>query len=324
MRRREFITLLGGAAALVSPLAARAQQPVIGFLNAGSSGAYAEFVRAFHVGLGEAGFVEGRNVTVEYRWAEGQYDRLPGFAAELVRAKASVIASAPNPATFAAKGATSTIPIVFMSGPDPVRAGLVPSLSRPGGNVTGITSITSEIAPKRLELMRELVPGSGTFAFLTNFSNERAKPDVADMQAAADKLGQKLVAAGPTNIAEIEAAFERFANSGIGAVIVSADPFFNSVRPQLAAIAARHTMPAMFAERAYVRDGGLLSYGASLADAYRQVGVYTGRVLKGEKPADLPVQRPVKFELVVNLKTAKAQKLTVPESFLLRADEVIE
>ena len=323
MKRRGFIALLG-AAAVTWPLDARAQQPVIGFLNAGSSGAYAEFMRAFHVGLAEAGFVEGRNVTVEYRWADGKYDRLPGFAADLLRAKASVIASAPNPATFAAKGVTSTIPIVFMSGPDPVRTGLVPSLSRPGGNVTGVTSITSEIAPKRLELMRELVSGTGTFAFLTNYSNERAKPDVADMQAAADKLGQKLVAAGPTNIAETEAAFGRFVKEGVGAVIVSADPFFNSVRPQLAAIAARHAIPAMFAEGAYVRDGGLLSYGASLADAYRQVGVYVGRILKGEKPAELPVQRPVKFELVVNLKTAKALKLVIPESFLLRADEVIE
>ena len=289
---------------------------MIGFLNAGSSGAYAEFVRAFHVGLGEAGFVEGRNVTVEYRWAEGKYDRLPGFAADLVRARAAVIASAPNPATLVAKEATSTIPIVFISGPDPVRAGLVSSLSRPGGNLTGVTTITSEIAPKRLELMRELVPQAGTFAFLTNFGNERAKPDVAEMQAAAGKLGQKLVAAGPTNIAEIEAAFGRLAKEGVGAVIVSADPFFNSVRPQFAAIAARHGIPAMFAEGAYVRDGGLLSYGASLTDTYRQVGVYVGRILKGEKPAELPVQRPVKFELVVNLKTAKALRLTIPESFL--------
>ena len=198
------------------------------------------------------------------------------------------------------------------------------SLSRPGGNVTGVTTITSEIAPKRLELLRELVPQAGAFAFLTNFSNARAKQDVAEMQAVADKLGQKLVAAGPTTIAEIEAAFGRFAKGSVGAVIVSPDPFFNSIRPQLAAIAARHGIPAMFAEGAYVRDGGLLSYGASLADAYRQVGVYTGRVLKGEKPADLPVQRPVKFELVVNLKAAKAQGLTIPESFLLRADEVIE
>jgi putative ABC transport system substrate-binding protein len=323
MKRRDFITLLGAAAA-AWPLPARAQQPVIGFLNAGSSNAYAQFIRAFHVGLGEAGFVEGRNVTVEYRWAEGKYDRLPGFAADLLRAGVAVIASAPNPATNAAKAATSTIPIVFMSGPDPVRAGLVPSLSRPGGNVTGVTSITSEIAPKRLELMRELVPGTGMFAFLTNYSNERAKPDISEMQAAADKLGQKLRAAGATTIAEIEAAFERLATDGIDAVIVSADPFFNSIRTQLAAIAALHGIPAMFAERAYVSDGGLLSYGASLADAYRQVGVYTGRILKGEKPADLPVQRPVKFELVVNLKTAKARGLTIPETFLLRADEVIE
>jgi putative tryptophan/tyrosine transport system substrate-binding protein len=322
VKRREFITLLGGATAW--PLAARAQQPVIGLLNASSPGPYAEFTQAFRGGLGEAGFVEGRNVAVEYRWAEGQYDRLAALAMELVRARVAVIVAVPAPAAFAAKAAKSTVPIVFLSGPDPVRNGLVPSLNRPGGNATGVTTITSELAPKRLEEMRELVPHAGVFAFVTNSSNPRTQPDIAEMQAAAGKLGQKIVPLALSTLSEIKAAFSDLARLGVGAVIVGGDPLFNSMRPEFAALAARHAIPMMFAEREYVRDGGLLSYGSNLADSNRQLGVYTGRILKGEKPADLPVMQPSKFELVVNLKAAKALGLMIPESFLLRADEVIE
>jgi len=323
MRRRDVITLIGGVAT-AWPLASRAQQSVIGFLNASSRGPYTEFLRAFHVGLAESGFVENRNVALEYRWANGKLDQLPALAAELVRARVSVIAAMPAVAALAATTATKTLPIVFMSGPDPVKNGLVPNLNRPGGNATGVTTITSELAPKRLELIRELRPQAAAFAFLTSATNPRAGSDIAEMQASAGKLGQSLVTITASTLREAEVAFAGLAQQRVGAVVMGADPFFNGVRPALAALAVRHGMPTMFAERAYVNDGGLLSYGASLADAFRQVGVYTGRVLKGEKPAELPVMRPTKFELTVNLKTAKALGLTIPEAFLLRADEVIE
>jgi putative ABC transport system substrate-binding protein len=324
MKRRQFIGLLGGAAAWPLPLSAQQALPVLGFLNAASRGPYTDFMQAFHRGLGEAGFVEGRSVTVEYRWAEGRFERLPTLARELVQAGVAAIAAVPASAALAAKAATATIPIVFMSGPDPVRNGLVQSLNRPGGNATGVSTITSELAPKRLQVMRDLVPEATGFAFLVNPRNPRAKPDVAAMQSAAGTLGQRLVTLELSTLREIELAFGGLAEREIGALIVGPDPFFNSVRPELGAIAARHRIPAMFPEREYVKDGGLLSYGASLADAFRQVGVYAGRVLNGEKPVDLPVLRPVRFELVFNLKAAKAIGFDVPPTLLARADEVIE
>jgi putative ABC transport system substrate-binding protein len=323
MRRRAFITLVGGAAA-AWPLASRAQQPLIGFLNTASAAPYGEFMRSFHAGLGEINFVEGRNVAIAYRWADGDTQRLPGLAAELVRAGVSVIVAIPASSALAAKAATTAIPIVFMSGPDPTRNGLVASLNRPGGNVTGVTTITSELAPKRLEVMRELRPNASAFAFLANPANPRSAPDIAEMRAAAALIGLRLVPLTFSTLPEIDAAFAGLAQQQVGAVIIGPDPFFNSVRPELASLATRHGMPAMFPEREYVKDGGLLSYGASLSDAFRQVGAYTGRVLKGENPAELPVQQPTKFELIVNSRTAKTLGITIPETFLVRADEVIE
>jgi ABC-type uncharacterized transport system substrate-binding protein len=323
--RREFITLLGGAAAW--PLAARAQQravPVIGFLNGGSPEGYAPFVAAFRQGLKEADYVEGQNVTIEYRWAEGQYDRLPSLAADLVQQKVTVIAASSTPAALAAKAATSTVPIVFMAGGDPIKLGLVASLSRPGGNVTGSTNFSVEVGPKRLELARELFPGATTVALLVNPANPVAATVSKDLQAVADTLGVRLHVLHASTEADFEGAFATAAKLRVALVIGSADPWFNSHAAQLGALALRHSVPAIYQRREFAAAGGLMSYGGYTPGSYRLAGVYTGRILKGEKPADLPVVQSTKVELILNLKTAKALGITVPLPLSGRADEVIE
>jgi putative tryptophan/tyrosine transport system substrate-binding protein len=325
MRRREFVALLGGAAAW--PLAARAQQPalpVIGFLDSSSADDYAPFLAAFRVGLNEAGFVEGRNISIEYRWADGRYDRLPALAAELVRVPVTVLVATGITAAVAVKAATTTIPIVFNTGGDPVTFGLVASLNGPGANVTGVASLGKVLVAKRFELLRELVPKADAIAFLVNPNNAVAELDTSDARAAAAALGQKLIVLKAGSEGDIDPAFTAIAEQRAGGLLQQLDPFLQSRRDQLVALAARYRLPAIYERRDFAAAGGLMSYGTSLSDALRLVGNYAGRLLKGEKPANLPVQQPVKFELVVNLKTAKALSLEVPPTVLARADEVID
>jgi putative tryptophan/tyrosine transport system substrate-binding protein len=328
VNRREFITVLGGAA-VAWPLAARAQQlamPVIGFLAPGSRDAYPLYLAAFRKGLNELGFVEGQNVAIEYRWAEGQYDRLPALAADLVRRRVAVIAVPGSPpGALAAKAATSTTPIVFSVGEDPVKLGLVSSLGRPEGNATGINFFTGELGAKRLALLHELVPGAARLAVLVNPSDPlRTEAVLSEVQAAAGALGLQIQVFNASTSREIDAVFSMLARERVDAVFVGPDPFFNTRRVQLSNLAARYLMPATYAVREYAEAGGLMSYGTSLADMFRQVGAYTARILKGTKPSDLPVVQSTKFEFVINLQTARLLGLDVPPTLLARADEVIE
>jgi putative tryptophan/tyrosine transport system substrate-binding protein len=327
MRRREFITLLGGAAA-AWPLAARAQQPampVIGFLGSESPEPFAGRLRAFRQGLSEAGYVEGRNVLIEYRWAGGQNDRLPAMAADLVRGQVAVIAAAGGtPSALAAKAATPTIPIVFVIATNPVEVGLVASLSRPDRNLTGVTNLGSEVEPKLLELLHELVPTTTIIARLVHPTSFQAGTQPRDLQAAARTLGLQLPVLNADSEGEFDAVFATLVQLRAGALLISQDVFFNSRSEQLAALTVRHAVPAIAQPREFAAAGGLMSYGASVTEPYRQVGVYVGRILKGEKIGDLPVQQATKVELTINLKTAKALGLTVPLALLTRADEVIE
>jgi putative ABC transport system substrate-binding protein len=328
MGRREFVALLGGAAA-AWPLAARGQQatmPVIGFLGAGALDNYVLYLAAFRKGLGEIGFVEGQNVAIEYRWAEGQYERMAQLAADLVRRRVAVIAVPGSPpGARAAKAATSTIPIVFSVGDDPVRSGLVASISRPGGNATGINFLTGEVVAKRLALLHELLPGAARVAaFINPADASRAEVLREEIEVAARTVGMQLQILNPSTNREIDAAFSTLVRERADALFIGPDAFYNSRRVQLANMAARHVLPTAFAVREYVDAGGLMSYGTSLADMYREVGAYCGRILKGAKPSDLPVLQSTKFELVINAQTARMLGITVPPSLLARADEVIE
>jgi putative ABC transport system substrate-binding protein len=328
MKRREFMTLLGSASA-AWPLAARAQQPalsVVGFVNGGSADANAGNVAIFRKGLNEIGYVEGQNVTVEYHWLEGQFDRLPALMADLVRRRLAVIATPGSNATsLAAKAATATIPIVFGVGDDPVKLGLVASLARPGGNVTGFNFFTAEVVAKRLGLLHELVPKAVRVAVLLNPANpSSAEPTLQQVQEAAPILGLQIQAFNAATIGEIDAAFAALARERPDALFLAADAFFGSRRGQFATLTAVNKIPAAYPNRAYVAAGGLMSYAAEIVETYRQVGAYTGRILKGAKPADLPVMQSTKFELVINLQTARALGIEVPSGLLASADEVIE
>src|SRR5215472_5937213 len=327
MKRREFIKLLGGAAATWSP-AARAEQsvmPVVGYLNAASPGPLRQQTAAFLAGLKETGYVAGQNVAIEYRWAEGQYDRLPALVGDLVRKQVSVIVSGGGAsAALAAKAATTTIPIVFSAGGDPVGLGLVAGLNRPRGNITGVYHLSSGLEAKRLGLLHEMVPKATSVAVLNNPNFADAENQLRDVQEAAGRLGLQLVIVRANTESDFDAAFSTLVRQRAGALLVCASPFFNGRREQLVVLAARHAVPAIFEWRDFAAAGGLMSYGTSLADAYRQVGVYAGRILKGAKPADLPIVQSTKFELVINLSTAKALGIEVPPTLSARADEIIE
>ena len=324
--RREFITVLGGAAAW--PLAARAQQPAmpaVGFLHSAAPDKYARFVAAFQQGLMETGYIDGQNVAVEYGWAGGQYDRLPALAADMIAHRVSVIAATGgDPAAAAAKAATTTVPIVFMVGTDPVQVGLVSNLSRPTGNVTGVTFFTGPLGAKRLQMLRELVPGASAAGMLVNPSNPNSNPDIVEVQTAARALQWNVHILNASTEQEIGSTFATLSRERIEALIIGTDPFFFSLRDQIVALAARHAVPTIYNLREYTDAGGLISYGASLADNYRQTGIYVGKILKGARPGDLPVVQPTTFGLVINLKTAKALGLDPPVSLLARTDEVIE
>jgi putative ABC transport system substrate-binding protein len=326
MRRREFITLLSGAAASL-PFAARAQQamPVIGFLHGASPSYLGQFVDALRKGLNEAGYVEGQNLAIEYRWAEGHYDRLAALTADLVdRQVAVILAMGGTDPARAAKAATSTIPIVFVSAADPVRTGLVASLNRPGGNVTGVSLIAAALDEKKMGLLHELAPKAAVIAGLINPNYPGAKTQASEVQETANHLGVKAVILTAATDDEIDAAFASAVQQGAGAMLVSSDPFFNSRSGRFVEQAARHSLPVIYPQSEYVRGGGLISYGPDFSDGYRNGGVYVGKILKGAKPAELPVMQPTKFELVINLRTAKTLGLIVPSTLLATADEVIE
>jgi ABC-type uncharacterized transport system substrate-binding protein len=326
IRRRQFIALLGGAAAW--PMAAHAQQatmPGVGFLATTSPAPFAHLVAGFRRGLQEADFVEGRNVTIEYRWAEGRYDQVPALAADLVQRQVAVIVTTGGEVSAAAaKAATATIPIVFNTGTDPVKRGLVTSLARPGGNATGVNIFTTELAEKRLGLLLDLIPAAATVAVLVNPNFDTAVINARESETAARAIGKEVLIFNAISETEIESAFARISQARPGGLLVGSDPFFNSRRDRIVALAARHAIPAIYEWREFAEVGGLTSYGTSLIEAYRQQGVYAGRILKGEKPADLPVVQLSKFELIINLKTAKTLGLAIPPGVLAIADEVIE
>jgi putative ABC transport system substrate-binding protein len=327
MRRREFITLLGGAA-VAWPLGARAQQPalpMVGFINPASPQSYARPLSAFLKGLGETGYVDGHNVAIEYRWAEGRNDRLPAMVADLVHRQVAVIAATSTSAALAAKAANTTIPIVFEMGDDPVRLGLVASLNQPGGNVTGVTQTNVEVAPKRLQLLHEVIPTARVMVLLVNPADPAlAEMTTKEVQAAARTLGLELHVLNASTERDFDAVFAKLIQLRAGGLVIGGGPFLISRSEQLAALAARHAVPTIFQYREFAVAGGLLSYGSDIRDSYRLAGVYTGRILKGDKPADLPVQQATKVEMIINLKTAKALGINVPNTLIGRADEVIE
>jgi putative ABC transport system substrate-binding protein len=328
MRRRAFFTLIGGAAVspLLWPPAARAQQamPVIGFIGGVTASGWAPYVAAFRRGLGEAGYAEGRNVAIEFRWADGQYERLPALAADLVHRQVSVIVASTTPAALAAKAATATIPVVFTTIANPVQIGLVPSLSRPGGNMTGVTQLNVEIGPKLLEVLHEAVPAATDVGLLINPTNPNAETLLGSLLAAARSLGVNLHVLRASTEGDIDTAFATLTQQRAGGLVIGGDSFFNSRSERLAALTLRHRLPSIYQSRVYATAGGLMSYGGNAEDVYRLAGVYAGRILKGEKPADLPVMQATKVEMIINLKTAKVLGINVPLPLLGRADEVIE
>jgi putative ABC transport system substrate-binding protein len=328
MRRRDFIKCAGSVIAWPLPSVAHAQQaalPLIGFVNSASRQTYEPQLAAFLKGLGETGYLVGGNVAIEYRWADGQHDRLPSLVADLVKRRVAVIAATTTPAALAAKAATTTIPIVFETGADPVKIGLVTSLNRPGGNVTGVTQTNAEITPKRLQLLHELLPTAKVIVLLVNPTDPaNAETNTRDVQAAANSLGLQLHVLSASSDPDINEAFEKLTQIHASGLVIGSGPFFVSQAEKLAALAARHAMPIIYEFRRFAAAGGLMSYGSEITDAYRLAGIYTGRVLKGDRPADLPVQQATRVELIINLKTAKALGITVPNTIIGRADEVIE